>query len=308
MTRLEALLDRAAGAQPVTFDAGDVRRRVQQRRRFRRTATGFAVVAMLVGVLGLAHANGNHRVEPLAGTVRPPSLVGRWVPVSIDGEDLETQAQPYVDFRGDGTLGGRDDVCGELAGHWRVDDDRLHVDLSEGDECLQPESPTPLSLVLRAGPTLRAGAEPGTVELMSDEGSAVLRPATGPDAIIDTEVTGHLKAGGVVKATFRTQRSVPHGKTVVATWDLATSADEAVPVRVGVTLTDAPAACHVDGIVLPEGPWEPVLLTPGHTTDTGAAPAHIPAECAGDATLVLILDSDAFVDRKATARVPVTIH
>jgi hypothetical protein len=96
MTRLEALLERAAEAQPVTFDAGDVRRRVRTRRRVRRTASAFVAVALVAGVFGVAHENGRHRVEPAVGEVTP-SLVGRWIPVSINGQSLDARRRVLLE-------------------------------------------------------------------------------------------------------------------------------------------------------------------------------------------------------------------
>jgi hypothetical protein len=223
MTHLEALLERAAEAQPITFDSNDVRRRVRGRRRTRRIGSGFVAVAVLAGVFALAHENGQGRVDRLASTVRP-SLVGAWTPESIngmslqdrrrvlleqlDGEierqsrlvasskpnsavrvaatnvltelysrraDLLTQRQDALELRRDGTFRGYDSMCGAMAGHWSVDGNRLIVDMAMGDLCTQPRSPTPLSVVLRANPTVKSGAEQGTLALRSPEGDATIR-------------------------------------------------------------------------------------------------------------------------------------
>ena len=59
-------------------------------------------------------------------------------------------------------------------------DDRLIVDMSKGTTAAPGDHPTTLSPLLRAEPTVRAGADPGTLELSSTDHSATL-PA---DALI----------------------------------------------------------------------------------------------------------------------------
>jgi len=224
MTSLEAMLERAAEAQPVTFDANDVRRRVRGRRRARRSLSGIVVVLVVVGVFGLAHANGTRR-DGLADSVDTASLVGRWTPVTVDGVDMheyqlraldqidaEIQRQQdtidqlggldhgparqaaqellvtlyehradvqtrttELDLRGDGTFDGRDVLCGELVGRWRLDGDRLVVDMTKGGGCVQGGDPVSLSQVLRSNPTVSHGADPGTLGLTSRTGSATFQ-------------------------------------------------------------------------------------------------------------------------------------
>jgi hypothetical protein len=227
MTRLEAMLERAAEAQPITFGTDDVRRRVRRRRRSRRAAAGVAAVLVVVaGLVTLAGASRDDHVATV-GETDDVSVVGHWDAVTVDGvdatdhlrlalhqidaeiqrqqgvldhlggpdehaartaaqqvltqlfakrADLETSPPMEVELRGDGTFDGHEVFCGELAGHWRLDDDRLIVDMAKGTTCAPGDHPTTLSTVLRAEPTVRAGADPGTLELSSSDHSATLRP------------------------------------------------------------------------------------------------------------------------------------
>ena len=239
--------------------------------------------------------------------------------------DLQTSRGPwsgvYLDLREDGTLGGFDG-CNDFSGHWTVEEDRLAVTQLVGakNPCA-PGSDTGLQVVLNAGPTIKVPADGSAdLELRSPSGVASFDRAEGPKALTDTELMVDLDGGDVAKVTFQTPRSVaPGAERVLARWTAVTSSDEPVSVWAAVAIDGIPEGCQLDGVArweqlgddIAQGHWDshPRLnLEPGQGGLSGVARPDVPAECAGEFTLVVLMSTDfSSPDAVVQERLPITI-
>jgi hypothetical protein len=330
MTQLETLLERAADERPLPFDAAAIGRRVQRRRRARRSVLGLAVV--LVAAAGVVAAQQRDGSEATVASDAELDVVGRWTGLEVDGmtaeerldqllddlsadiaaqqelvdwaEGVEKERQSnvlqqllqrradlqtagwgrgaFLELRPDGTLGG-DDGCGAVAGHWRLDDDRLLVDgLTGSVDCTPPTLDavrTPLQLVLDEGPTVSAAD--GALTLTSPAHTIRFLER---DATVETELQVPLDGGGIVKVTFRIPRSLAAGDDqVLGTWTAVTSADGEVTVAVRIARNGSGGACRIDT------DDEIAVLEPGAgASRPSATTADVAPACRGELELTLM--------------------
>ena len=126
-----------------------------------------------------------------------------------------------------------------------------------------------------------------------------------------------LAGGEVAKVTFRTPRSVAGAERVLARWTAVTSSTNrsrcgppspSKAFRTAASSRAWPAGSssvrtsrRVAGTRTPDGP------EPGQGSLTGLVRPDVPAECAGEHTLVLLMSTDFVTDAVEQQRVPITI-
>ena len=180
MTPLTEMLTRAAGDDPIGFDAGTVRRRVERRLRRQRAAIAVAVVAVLVlgaGALVVARGGDGGPVADPAGVGPVTSeelVVAPWVLIASSGVTSESSSVSLA-FN---DRGGLLNTGGCLHGaRWDLAGDRLRTsDIRSWDDCDSDGSV--LDVVLAASSTVRRYDDrAGTLELRAGDAFVALERA-----------------------------------------------------------------------------------------------------------------------------------
>lgn len=131
MTDLESMLQTAAESEPVTFDAADVRRRVERRRRT-RTAAGAVVFAVVLfaGFAVVTGSDDDSRVASESGMVGALTVeeltADRWVPAAYSAVTTGADGA-FVEFGDDGSVSGLFG-CELVTARWSVVDGEISFD------------------------------------------------------------------------------------------------------------------------------------------------------------------------------------
>jgi hypothetical protein len=239
---LQDLLDRGAGGVRATFDATDVRRSVDRRRRRRHVAlraAGVLLVAVAVaGAFALRTAGDDTPVGPTTTTIEDAfgrdELEGLWLATTVTGtaaDDLVPQV-PRLEFDGDDvrlTLG-----CDEFHASFEVDGDLLSTDREGGTLGCSALGRRLGRLFVEGLPVRRI--TPDRFEVTDDSGTFVFDrfDALRPPASLD----GTWEIRGISRVRFESG-----GEAFFDQCPAATGTWAKVDGRVSVSAPDLPADC-----------------------------------------------------------------